>query len=131
LLEYLHAKGVDMVIATSADDRELHALLHRAGLADLIPERTSKDDASASKPDPDIVLAALAKAHARAEQSVLVGDTPYDIDAAGRAGVRAIALRCGGYWDDQSLRGADDIFDDPAALLSCWRQPSSPLVSSR
>jgi beta-phosphoglucomutase-like phosphatase (HAD superfamily) len=107
------------------------ALLHRAGLADLIPERTSKDDASASKPDPDIVLAALAKAHARAEQSVLVGDTPYDIDAAGRAGVRAIALRCGGYWDDQSLRGADDIFDDPAALLSCWRQPSSPLVSSR
>jgi HAD superfamily hydrolase (TIGR01509 family) len=122
LLEYLRGLGVDLVIASSADGGELQNLLRRARLDDLIPDRASKDDAAASKPDPDIVHAALAKAGARPDRSVLIGDTPYDIEAAGRAGIDAIALRCGGYWDDESLRGAVEIFDDPAALLSHWRR---------
>ena len=122
LLEYLTEKGVDLVIASSAGDRELHKLLRRANVDDLVPERASKDDAAASKPDPDIVQAALAKAHAQHDRCVLIGDTPYDIEAARRAGIDAIALRCGGYWDDENLRDAVAIFDDPAALLSHWRQ---------
>jgi phosphoglycolate phosphatase-like HAD superfamily hydrolase len=48
----------------------------------------------------------------------MIGDTPYDIEAATRAGVRPIALRCGGYWTDTDLRGASGIFDDPASLLA-------------
>jgi HAD superfamily hydrolase (TIGR01509 family) len=122
LLEYLRDRGVTVVIATSADDREMSALLQRAGVSDLVPARTSKDDAQESKPDPDIVQAALAKAHARPESSVMVGDTPYDIEAAARSGIGAIALRCGGYWTDHSLRGAREIFDDPEALLAFWRR---------
>jgi HAD superfamily hydrolase (TIGR01509 family) len=122
LLEYLRDRGVTVVIATSADDREMSALLQRAGVSDLVPARTSKDDALESKPDPDIVQAALAKAHARPESSVMVGDTPYDIEAAARSGIGAIALRCGGYWTDHSLRGAREIFDDPEALLAFWRR---------
>jgi phosphoglycolate phosphatase-like HAD superfamily hydrolase len=51
----------------------------------------------------------------------MVGDTPYDIEAAHRAGVAAIALRCGGYWTDADLLGAIEIFDNPAALLAWWR----------
>jgi HAD superfamily hydrolase (TIGR01509 family) len=121
LLEYLRDQGVNMIIATSADDRELRPLLERAGIDHLIPERTSKDDAPKSKPDPDIVQAALARAHARPELSVLIGDTPYDIEAATRAGINAIALRCGGYWPDSTLRGALEIHDDPGALLAHWR----------
>ena len=121
LLEYLREHKVDLVIATSADDREVSALLEQAGVDDLIPERASKDDAQASKPDPDIVQAALDRANARPEQCVLIGDTPYDIEAANRAGIRAIALRCGGYWPDSSLRGALEILDDPLALLSYCR----------
>jgi HAD superfamily hydrolase (TIGR01509 family) len=100
LLEYLREQGVELVIATSADDQELAGLLKRAGVDDLMPTRTSKDDAAQSKPDPDIVHAALAKSHVQPEQTVMIGDTPYDIDAAGRAGIGAIALRCGGYWTD-------------------------------
>jgi HAD superfamily hydrolase (TIGR01509 family) len=122
LLEYMRRQGIAVAIATSADDRELKSLLKRAGVDDLIPTRSSKDDAGESKPDPDIVHAALRRAKARPERTLLIGDTPYDVEAARRAGVKAIALRCGGYWPDESLRDAVEIFDDPAALLVAWQE---------
>lgn len=122
IVEFLRNKGVTLVIATSADGRELEALLKRAGIDDLIPKRTSKDDAEESKPDPDIVQAALTRADASPEHAVMVGDTPYDIEAARRAGIGTVALRCGGFWDDTALSGALAIFDDPADLLRRWRE---------
>ena len=48
----------------------------------------------------------------------MVGDTPYDIEAAGRSGVKTVALRCGGWWDDAALSGAIAFYDDPAALAA-------------
>jgi hypothetical protein len=48
---------------------------------------------------------------------MVVGDTPYDIQAAGKAGLRTIALRCGGFPED-SLRGSVAIYDDPADLCA-------------
>jgi len=65
LLTYLREHDIPMVIATSADGSELDALLKQAGLDDLIASKTSKDDAPDSKPDPDIVHAALARGRAR------------------------------------------------------------------
>ena len=118
LLEYLRDHNIDRVVATSAGDQEMRAILQQAGLADLFSAHTTKDDAEESKPDPDIVLAALARSDARPEFTVMVGDTPYDIEAARRAGIAAIALRCGGYWTDADLAGAIHIYDDPAALLT-------------
>ena len=47
----------------------------------------------------------------------MIGDTPYDIEAAGRSGIGTIALRCGGWWQDDALRKAIAIYDDPAELL--------------
>ena len=120
LLEFLRDQGTTLVVATSAGDREMQAILEQAGLYDLFSAHTSKDDAEESKPDPDIVLAAMARAHARPESTVMVGDTPYDIEAAARAGIPAIALRCGGHWTDADLQGAIHIFDDPAALQAWW-----------
>jgi len=58
----------------------------------------------------------------------MLGDTPYDIESAGKAGVKTIALRCGG-WDDQGLKGAIAIFADTADLLSHFNE--SPLGDSR
>ena len=121
LLEFLRDRDVEALIATSADDKEMHALLERAGVADLVPRRASKDDADESKPDPDIVCAALALARGGAASTVMVGDTPYDIEAARRAGIASVALRCGGHWTDHDLRGALYIFDDPKELLERWR----------
>jgi HAD superfamily hydrolase (TIGR01509 family) len=117
LVEHLIASGVDLVIATSADDKELDAVLTQAGVADLFPTRTSKDDANESKPDPDIVLAALQKAQASPERTVMIGDTPYDIEAAERAGIACVALRSGGGWSDSELSAALALFDDPEDLL--------------
>jgi HAD superfamily hydrolase (TIGR01509 family) len=117
LVEHLRARGITLVIATSADHHDLEQLLMQARLDDLFPRRTSSDDAAGSKPDPDIVHAALRKAGARPDRAVLIGDTPYDIEAAARAGVPCIALRCGGYWADDHLRSAIAIFDTPQSLL--------------
>jgi len=117
LLEYLKKRDIELIIATSADDREMNSLLEQAGVVDFFPSRATKDDAPASKPDPDIVHAALSRSWARPEQTLLIGDTPYDVEAADRAGIGAIALRCGGFWPDSSLTGALKIFDDPQALL--------------
>jgi HAD superfamily hydrolase (TIGR01509 family) len=117
LLEHLIDRNIGLVVATSAGHQEMRAILQQGGLFDLFSERTTKDDAEESKPDPDIVLAALARAEARPESTVMVGDTPYDIEAAQRAGIQAIALRCGGHWTDADLGGAVGIYDDPSALL--------------
>ena len=125
LLEYLRQLQVALVVATSADDRELHTLLKQAGVDDLFPERASKDDADASKPDPDIVRAAMTKSGARKDTTAMVGDTPYDIEAASRAGIAAIALRCGGYWSDSDFSGAIAVFDDPQGLHAAWTSPAN------
>jgi HAD superfamily hydrolase (TIGR01509 family) len=129
LLDYLRDHNVDLVVATSATDREMSALLHQAGVDDLFVAHATKDDAAESKPDPDVVHAALMRAGARPEASVMVGDTPYDIEAAARAGIPAIALRCGGHWSDADLRGAIHICADPAALLVWWRTPQTTVAS--
>ena len=127
LLEYLRDQGIDLVIATSADDEEMKALLRQAGVDDLVSQRATSDDAAESKPDPDIVCAALARTRSGPESAVMVGDTPYDIEAAARAGVPAVALRCGGHWSDRDLSGALYIFDDPQDLLDRWQQ--SPILA--
>jgi len=121
LVEYLRDCHVEVVIATSAPDREMDAVLEQAGVKDLFPKRTSKDDAANSKPDPDIVEAALKKSRVPRDRAAMVGDTPYDVEAARRAGIAVVALRCGGYWSDQDFAGALDVFDHPAALLAHWQ----------
>lgn len=124
LVERLHADGFKLIVASSAKQDELGPLLKIAGVADLLTETTSADDASNSKPDPDIIQVALQKLGLPAEQAVMIGDTPYDIQAAQKAHVATIALRCGG-WQDTDLAGALAIYDTPADLLAHYDQ--SPL----
>ena len=79
------------------------------------------DGTEASADGRDVVAAALERCGARPDTTVMVGDTPHDIEAAARAGVRAVALRCGGVWTDSDLRHAIAIYDHPGALLAQWR----------
>jgi HAD superfamily hydrolase (TIGR01509 family) len=125
LLQRMIAEGLTLVIATSAGEDELRGLLERAGIADLIDDATSSGDVDSSKPDPDVIGAALRKGGIPADEAVMIGDTPYDIAAAARAGVPTIALRCGGWWDDLALGGAVAIYNDPADLLAQYDE--SPL----
>jgi HAD superfamily hydrolase (TIGR01509 family) len=128
LLEHMTARDLRLYVASSAHPDELRPLLERAGVADLIDGAASSGDAERSKPDPDIIHAALERARLSPEEVVLIGDTPYDIEAATRSNVGTIALRCGG-WGDEALRRALAIYDDPADLLG--RYDESPLGRAR
>lgn len=116
LVERLAADGFTLAIASSAKDEELLPLLEIAGVADLIPTRTSSDDAQNSKPDPDIVHAAHDRTKSDLQQTVLIGDTPYDAEAALRAGVRFVGVECGG-WRREDLHGAVEVYGGPEDLL--------------
>jgi HAD superfamily hydrolase (TIGR01509 family) len=113
----VRSDGLKAIVATSAKDQELSALLKAAHVDDLMEEKATASDAKRSKPDPDIVRAAIAESEIPPDQLVMIGDTPYDIEAAARAKVRTIAFRSGG-WTDADLRGAAEIYDGPADLLA-------------
>lgn len=121
LLTKLKKDGYALVVATSASEEDLNALLEQGGLDDIIEKATSSDDAEESKPAPDIVEAALKKARATPDEACMLGDTPYDVAAAGRAGVEIIGVECGG-WPAESLRGAVAVFRDPADLLTRYSE---------
>jgi HAD superfamily hydrolase (TIGR01509 family) len=115
-VRWLIQNHLNVVVATSAKQDEVHGLLEICGGQALASKATTSDEAQRSKPDPDIVAAALKKSGTQRDRALMIGDTPYDIEAARHAGIGTIALRCGG-WDDASLHGALAIYDDPAELL--------------
>jgi HAD superfamily hydrolase (TIGR01509 family) len=127
LLEYMRVRGLKLAIASSSEKDELKALLQVAGASDLVQEVTSSSDASRSKPDPDVMQVTLQRIGLPANQVLMLGDTPYDIEAAAKVGVGTIALRCGG-WTDPELKGALAIYNDPADLLDHY--DTSPLGDS-
>ena len=127
LLVYMRERGLELVVASSSKRETLEALLELAEVTDLIESSTSTDDAEASKPAPDIVGAALKRLGLPKENVVMLGDTPYDVEATRRAGISLIGLRCGG-WDDEGLEGAVAVYDGPADLLAHFE--GSPLASS-
>jgi HAD superfamily hydrolase (TIGR01509 family) len=121
LLERFQADGMTLVVATSASKDDMGKLLEKAGIKDLIEEKTSQSDVEASKPDPDVIEAAVEKAGCKPSEAVMLGDTPYDVEASRKAGVPCVALRCGG-WSDEDLKDAVAIYDDPADLLANYDQ---------
>lgn len=117
LLQALKDRGLRLAVASSAEREELEPLLRIAGVQDLVEWKASGNDAERSKPDPDIVAVALSRLRCRSEEAVMIGDTPYDIHAAQRAGVACIAFRCGG-WNDEALSGAIALYDGPWSALT-------------
>ncbi len=77
----------------------------------------SAKEVKRSKPDPDVVAAAVERSGYSSQELVMIGDTPYDIEAAAQVNVKTIAFRCGG-WSDKDLAGAIMIYDGPADLLA-------------
>lgn len=116
LLLRLRDAGLRMAVASSAKKEELGRFLELARVSDLIEDVTSSSDAERSKPDPDIVHAALTKLELDADEVIMIGDTPYDVQAAAQLGVQTIAFRCGGR-SDAELHGAVRIYDGPEDLL--------------
>ena len=120
LVSRIRSDGLKAIVATSAKDKELEGLLKAAEVDDLMEDKASASDAKRSKPDPDIVKAAIEESGLSAEDLVMIGDTPYDVEAATTAKVRCIAFRSGG-WSDKDLDGAVEIYDGPADLLAHYQ----------
>ncbi len=121
LVLFVKSAGLTCVVASSASPQELEPLLEIAGVAGLFDHAVSPDEVAASKPDPDVVAAALAWSRTSSADAVMIGDTKYDIEAAHRAGVKCIALRCGGS-APADLEAADAMFDTPLALVTALQQ---------
>ncbi len=128
LVERLRDLGFRLAVASSAKPDELEALLGIAGVPWLAPKATSADEVDESKPDPDVVHAALRELGLPPDEVAMIGDTPYDVEAGGRAGVTVIGVRSGG-WDETGLRGAAAVYRDAADLLD--KLEASPLRAAR
>jgi phosphoglycolate phosphatase-like HAD superfamily hydrolase len=126
LVQKMRSDGLKLIIASSATDQEMNLLLNAAQMNDLVSEFTTSSDVEAAKPESDIVEAALSKANLSRDRALMLGDTPYDIASAEKAGVGVIAFRTGGF-SDRELQGAIAIYDDPADLLLHYE--TSPLAS--
>jgi HAD superfamily hydrolase (TIGR01549 family) len=131
LFETILLDGKCIVLASSAKGDELASYKKIARIDDLIEAETSSDDADKSKPHPDIFEAALEKLKEIPPESVLVvGDTPYDAEAATRASLCTVGVTCGG-WSERELRqaGCIAIYQDAADLLAHYED--SPLCSEK
>ena len=96
LFHRIRADKIKIVLASSAKAEELRTYEKIAGIEGLIDVETSSDDAEKSKPHPDIFQAAMAKlGSVHKSEVVVIGDTPYDAEAAGKAGLSAIGFLCG------------------------------------
>ena len=129
LIERIKGNGLQVVLASSAKSDELQTYKQIAGIEDLIDEETSADDAAKSKPHPDIFKAALDRLGVAASEAIVVGDSPYDAQAAGKIGLHTIGVLCGGFPEaDLRSAGCVEMYYDPEDLL---RRFDTSLLRSR
>jgi HAD superfamily hydrolase (TIGR01509 family) len=126
LIEDLKEKGHTVVLASSAKQDEVEHYLDQLDARELADDWTMSDDVESTKPEPDLVRAALDKAGASDEDGVMIGDTPWDIEAAKRAGVQTLAVLTGGFARAElEEAGASMVFESVAELRS--RLAETPL----
>jgi HAD superfamily hydrolase (TIGR01509 family) len=110
LMEALRERGHPMVLASSAKDEELDRYLDLLGARELAHAWTSSADVESTKPNPDLVERAMEKVEGDA--AVMVGDSPWDAKAAGRAGLPTVGLLTGGFCESELREaGADPVFE--------------------
>ncbi|MFI8461857.1 HAD family hydrolase [Kitasatospora sp. NPDC085464] len=117
LLRDLAGRGWTIVLASSASARDLQVMRRVLDADDAISDATCADDVDASKPAPDLVHAALAKAGVDSDQALFIGDTLWDVEAAAKAHVPCIAVLSGGF-GERALRaaGALEVHADVSEL---------------
>jgi HAD superfamily hydrolase (TIGR01549 family) len=128
LFQRIKQDNKQIALASSAKADELDIYIKITRVEDLIESETSSRDALESKPYPDIFEAALQQLpRIGLDKVIVVGDTPYDAEAAAGANLQTVGLLCGG-WKEPALRraGCIAVYKNPADLLAHYRE--SPLV---
>ncbi|BAU63463.1 HAD family hydrolase [Stanieria sp. NIES-3757] len=129
LFEKIKADGMKIVLASSARTKTIAHYKQLLEIEDLIDGATSTDDVEKSKPEPDIFLAALDKVNGvTTSEAMVIGDSPYDVEAANKASLPTICFLCGGFPKETLIEaGCIAIYQDAADLLANYDQ--SPLKS--
>ncbi|MDQ6860488.1 MAG: HAD family hydrolase [Verrucomicrobiota bacterium] len=126
LLQRIRDDGKRVVLASSGNESEVEHYIQLAKIGELTEAFTTKTDVSHSKPSPDVFQRALKLLHLQSSDAIVVGDTPYDVQAAKKLDLPTIGLLCGGFSEDElRASGAVAIFRDPADLLDGYAR--SPL----
>ena len=115
--------GIQLALSSSAEKKELEIYKKIIGVEDLIDEQTSASDADRAKPHPDIFSATLKRLGLAAKDCIALGDTPYDAESAGKAGLRTIGVETGG-WTSEDLyaAGCVEVYASVAELLDRFDQ---------
>jgi HAD superfamily hydrolase (TIGR01509 family) len=119
LLRALHCRGSQVVLATSSPGDLLEHMRSLVGADDAIDEVVSADDVDRAKPAPDVFQAALERAGIAPEHAMVLGDSVWDVRAAGKAGIACVGLESGGFSRCELLdEGAALVYADPGDLLA-------------
>lgn len=122
-IERLRQQGIRIAVATSSEKEDLEIFKTILKIHDLVEEDVTASDAEKAKPEPDIFLAALDVLQIQADEALALGDTPWDIQAATKAGVKTVAVQSGG-WKREELEeaGAVAVYVDVADILRNFDQ---------
>ncbi|HEY2140931.1 MAG TPA: HAD family hydrolase [Solirubrobacteraceae bacterium] len=132
LLSDLHDRGHTVILASSAKQPEIEHYIDLLGARQLAHGWTSASDVKATKPQPDLVNAALECADAQPEQAVMIGDSPWDVQAARRAGVQTLAVMTGGFSNAELCEaGAVDVYESVAELRTALNKTALKGQQSR
>jgi HAD superfamily hydrolase (TIGR01549 family) len=127
LIEDLKERGHPVVLASSAKQEEVDHYLDLLDARDLADDWTTSADVESTKPEPDLVAAAMEKAGT--DEAVMVGDTTWDVEAATRAGIQSVTVRTGGFSAAELLdAGAVAVFDSIEELRGALDE--TPLAAS-
>jgi HAD superfamily hydrolase (TIGR01509 family) len=108
LIRVLSARGIKTMLVSSSDEIEVRHYVQLLGVVDDLGDTVSSEDVTRTKPAGDLFAVALDKSAVGAQDAIAIGDTPYDIEAAAKCKMRAIALRSGGF-SEARLRAAGPI----------------------
>jgi HAD superfamily hydrolase (TIGR01509 family) len=126
LIEQLKTRGHTVVLASSAKEDEVDHYLDLLDARELADAWTTSADVESTKPAPDLVSSALERVDGSADDAVMVGDTTWDVEAAGRAGVPTLTVRTGGFGADELHdAGAKAVFESVTEL--CEKLDQTPL----
>lgn len=115
--------GWEIALASSAKRDEVEAYKEICDIGDLLDAQTSSDDAEKSKPHPDIFQAATARLNVSPKDCLVVGDSPYDAEAATQAGILAVGFLCGGFPpEDLTSAGFVKLYEGPADVVAHYEQ---------
>jgi HAD superfamily hydrolase (TIGR01509 family) len=123
LLELMRKQHLRIAVATSSEQSDLEVFKTLLKIHDLVEEEATPVDAEKPKPEPDIFQAALNFLEVAPSEALALGDTPWDVEAAGKAGISTVAVQSGG-WRKEQLRdaGAIAVYADVADIVRNFEQ---------